>query len=342
MSTLDGPQSKVIGVIAGRGEYPILLAERLVDAGKRVAVAGIRGQFRGGMPLGYGPVETFPLGAISATARFLRQNDASLTFMAGGIRRAGAWRSARPDLRGLFHLPRALFRGDDYLLRAVAAELARLGVSIGNPSAWLEDLFAGSGPLAGPEPDATIRADIEIAWNAARDVGRADRGQAVVVHRGRVVGREGRAGTDALLAKAPGPGAVLAKTVKPGQDRRFDMPAIGPSTVRVASMVGVRAIAVEANGVLLLRKQRVIELCDARRISLVGVSAITLRSSPTSSERSADTVETSGRKVRAHELLRSPDTLDQFDLIREQTPRDRRRLGRDPSHGVDGSPKARA
>jgi DUF1009 family protein len=92
----------------------------------------------------------------------------------------------------------------------------------------------------------------------------------VIAHRGRIVGREGRAGTDALLARAPGPGAVLAKAVKPGQDRRFDMPAIGPSTIIIAERVGLRAIAVEQGGVLLLRKPRVLELCQERGVSLVG------------------------------------------------------------------------
>lgn len=268
---MNAPQGSTVGVIAGRGLYPVELAERLTHAGERVAVAGIRGQFTGRAPRGCEAFEAIPLGALGELARFFTDRGVSRAFMAGGVRRRGAWRSARPDLRGLALLPRALLGGDDGLLRAVAGELAVLGVEIGDPSPFLEDLFAGQGLLAGSELDDGGRADVELAWSEALRLGRADRGQAVVVHRGRVVGREGRGGTDALLARAPGPGAVLAKAVKPGQDRRFDMPAIGPSTILVASQVGMRAIALEAGGVLLLRRERVLELCDERSVSLVGV-----------------------------------------------------------------------
>ncbi|MBW2277113.1 MAG: UDP-2,3-diacylglucosamine diphosphatase LpxI [Deltaproteobacteria bacterium] len=261
----------VFGILAGRGEYPIILSERLVSAGKRVVIAGTRGQYSGWAPEGCGAVAMMPLGAIGAVARFFGDNGASRAFMAGGVRRRGAWRSARPDLHGLALIPRALLGGDDGLLTALAEELARLGVEVCDPSSFLGGLFAGEGLLAGPELDPEDRGAVELAWRAARDLGRTGRGQAVVVHRGVVVGREGRAGTDALLARAPGPGAVLAKAVKPGQDRRFDMPAIGPSTIIVASLVGVRAIAVETGGVLLLRKERVLELCEERGVSLVGL-----------------------------------------------------------------------
>jgi DUF1009 family protein len=265
------PHGEVVGVLAGRGDYPAILAERLVRAGKRVAIAGIRGQFSGPAPDGAADFETIPLGAIGRVGRFFSDRGATVAFMAGGVLRRGAWRSVRLDLRALMLLPRALVGGDDGLLRAVADELARLGVEVGDPSSFLDDLFAGEGLLAGPDVDGAVLADIGVARREALELGLADRGQSVVVYRGRVVGREGRAGTDALVAGAPGPGAVLAKAVKPGQDRRFDMPAIGPSTILLAAMVGLRAIAVEAGGVLLLRKERVLELCQERGVSLVGL-----------------------------------------------------------------------
>lgn len=270
------PRREVVGVLAGRGEYPAILAERLARAGNRVVLAGIRGQFTGRVPEAAAEFEPVSLGAIGAVGRFFRGHGATLAFMAGGVRRRGAWRSARPDLRAIRLVPRALLGGDDGLLRAVADELAGLGVEIGDPSPFLGDLFAGEGVLAGPAIDGTISRDVDLAWRAALDLGRSDLGQSVVVYRGRVIGREGRAGTDALLSAAPGPGAVMAKAVKPGQDRRFDMPAIGPSTILVGSMVGLRAIAVEAGGVLLLRKERVLELCEERGVSLVGLRTLEL------------------------------------------------------------------
>jgi len=270
MSAAARPRREVVGVLAGRGEYPVILAERLERAGRRVAIAGIRGQFSGRVPDGCAAFEAVPLGALGRVARFFLEHGATTVFMAGGVRRRGAWRSARPDLRALALLPRALVGGDDGLLRAVADTLGRLGIGIGDPSPFLAGSFVGEGLLAGPSIDTAAVADLELAWREARRLGHADRGQAVTVYRGRVVGREGREGTDALLARVPGPGAVLAKTVKPKQDRRFDMPVIGPSTIIVASMVGLRAIAVEQGGVLLLRERRVLDLCEERGVSLVG------------------------------------------------------------------------
>jgi DUF1009 family protein len=111
---------------------------------------------------------------------------------------------------------------------------------------------------------------MDLALEAARALGRGGSGQATLAYRGRLVGAEGRAGTDALIAGAPGPGAVLAKAVKPGQDRRFDLPAVGPSTALLGSAVGLRGIAVEAGGVLLLERRRLIDICDRHRITLEG------------------------------------------------------------------------
>jgi DUF1009 family protein len=265
------PRERVVGVLAGRGDYPQILIEKILAAGLRVALVGIRGQFSGRVPAGVSAAGTVPLGDIGAVARFFLECGATRAFMAGGVRRSGAWRDVRPDLRGLALLPRAVLGGDDGLLRALADRFAGLGVEIGDPSEFLTDLFAPRGAIAGPRLADAARDDLELAWSAAIEHGSAGRGQAVLVHRGRVVDREDRAGTDALLARAPGPGAVMAKAVKPGQDRRFDMPVIGPSTIIVASLVGVRAIAVEAGGVLLLGKGRVLELCEERGVSLVGI-----------------------------------------------------------------------
>ncbi len=100
-----------------------------------------------------------------------------------------------------------------------------------------------------------------------------DGGQAVVSFRGRIVSVEGRAGTDALISSAPGPGAVLVKVVKPGQDRRFDLPSLGPSSVICASMVGIRAIGIEAGGVLLFNKEKILTLCNRLGISLLGFTS---------------------------------------------------------------------
>src|ERR1044072_8850253 len=101
-------------------------------------------------------------------------------------------------------------------------------------------------------PDAAALRDIAIGFQAARDLGAQDRGQGVVVRAGAVIGREDRAGTDALLARrrnpARGRSGVLVKVTKPTQDRRVDLPAIGLRTVEAAAEAGLAGIAGEAGG----------------------------------------------------------------------------------------------
>jgi DUF1009 family protein len=260
-----------LGLLAGRGTMPLLLAGRLAAAGSRVAVAALAGQADAGRFAFCEAARTVPVGAIGAAARFFLEHGVQRTYFAGGVRRAGLLGRFRPDRHAAALLPGALFGGDDGLLGLVARRFERLGVPIGDPAEHLVDLLAGAGLIAGPQPDSAVARDLEVARRAAFAVGSRDRGQAALAFHGRPAGAEGRDGTDALLAAAPGPGAVLVKICKPGQDLRFDRPAIGPATVLVGRRVGLAAIGVEAGGCLVLEPDRVRALCDAHRISLVGL-----------------------------------------------------------------------
>jgi DUF1009 family protein len=260
-----------VGILAGRGRYPYLLAQRIVAMENPVVVAGIEGQFSGNLPPGCGPRASFPLGALGRTAQFFRSCGVRRIYFAGGIDRKGGLLSARPDRHALTLLLRAFVNGDDKLLRMAAKTMRRLGIAVEDPAPILQDLLTPKGLVAGPTPSVHTKTNIAIAWKAAKRLGLRDLGQAATAYDGKVVGLEDRRGTDALLAAAPGPGAVLAKTVKPFQDRRFDLPAIGPSTILIAKAVGLRAIAAEAGGVLLLERDRLISLCQRHNISLVGI-----------------------------------------------------------------------
>jgi DUF1009 family protein len=257
----DPPGPGTAGVLAGNGVYPALLARRLVQAGQKVVVAGIRGQTDESLATSVNGFEFFALGAINKTATYFKRNGARRIYLAGGVRRPVAWRRARPDRAALGIIVRNLTAGDDVLLRGVANAFEARGLIVGDPRPFLKDLLADNGRLAGPPIDASTSTDIEVAWRAAKVHGSKDRGQAAIALRGEVAGLEGRAGTDALLVKV----------VKPGQDPRFDMPAIGPATVEHAHRSAVRAIAVEAGGVLLLERDRLLDACNRHDLSLIGL-----------------------------------------------------------------------
>ncbi len=267
------PDGAPVGVLAGNGTYPGMLASRLAAFGHRVVVAGLAGQFRGDLPDECGPHAVFPIGAFGATSRFFLRHDVRHIFLAGGVNRSDAWRFSRPDRHALGLLTSVLAARDDRLLRAVSQVMRKLGLEVCDPAPYIGELLAGEGLLAGPEPRSAALENIEIARAAALDVGRMDMGQAAIVFRNAVVATEDRRGTDALLTGAPGPGAVLAKMVKPGQDTRFDRPAVGPSTARHAADVGLAAIAVQAGGVLLLERDRLFCICHESKISLIGIAA---------------------------------------------------------------------
>lgn len=119
-------------------------------------------------------------------------------------------------------------------------------------------------------------ADIVRGVAVVRALGAADVGQACVVQQGIVLALEAIEGTDAMLARAgalarPGPGGVLVKLVKPGQDRRADLPAIGPGTVLAAAAAGLRGIAFEAGGTILTDRPALVQAADDARLFLIGI-----------------------------------------------------------------------
>jgi len=140
----------------------------------------------------------------------------------------------------------------------------------------LGDLLAPLGPLGRERPDAAAEADIAVGLAAAQAHGARDLGQAVVVRAGSVVGVEDAAGTDALIrrcAAAPheARNGVLVKMTKPHQERRVDLPAIGPATIAAAAAAGLSGIAIEAGATLVLDRAAVIAAADHAGMFVVGI-----------------------------------------------------------------------
>jgi hypothetical protein len=199
--------------------------------------------------------------------------------MAGRMRRPSLV-SLRPDLWALRFLLRhcGLKRGDDALLRALIEALGEEGFTVVGVDSLLPDLVAQAGVLGAVQPDAAALADVRLGVEAALSIGARDVGQAAVARRGRVIGREGREGTDAMLAACAGerpgtPSGVLVKMAKPGQERRVDLPAIGPGTIAAAARAGLAGIAVEAGGALLVERDGLIAAADAAGLFVIGVEA---------------------------------------------------------------------
>lgn len=249
-----------LGIVAGGGELPLRVARAALASGRPVFAAVIEG-WADPAPWRDLPHLHAPLGAVGRVLEAFRARGVRQLVLAGAARRPSML-GLRLDATGIrlaARLGRAVFLGDDGLLRAIARVLAEEGLEVVAPHAILADLLPAAGLLTagGPAPDAAARADIARGIAVCRALGAADVGQAVVVQQGLVLGVEAIEGTDALLARCAGlrregPGGVLVKLAKPGQDRRLDLPGIGPSTVAGAAAAGLRGIAVEAGATILV------------------------------------------------------------------------------------------
>ena len=168
--------------------------------------------------------------------------------------------------------------GDDGLLAAIVKELEIEGFRVVGADGILRSALAPAGLIGRMAPDELAQQDLVHAVKVARALGALDIGQAVVVQQGVVLAVEAAEGTAALLARAKmlaldGPGGVLVKLAKPGQERRADLPTIGPETLEQAGAAGLRGIAVEAGATLILDREATVAAADARGLFLIGLTA---------------------------------------------------------------------
>ena len=267
-----------LAILAGGGDFPALVAATARAQGREVIVAAIRGEADTS-------IEAFPhrwigRGQLGTVLRLFRDAGARDLVIVGGIRDRRLPRLSELDFGAVVEFLRnlrILRRGDDSLLRKIAHIFERRGLRIVGAGEVAPDLLMPAGALGHLLPDHIALADIERGIAAAREHGARDLGQAVIVVGGRVVAREGREGTDAMLAahaatRRPGEarGGVLVKLPKPIQDLRLDMPAIGRGTVEAAAAAGRAGRAVEAGGTLVADAARVGAAADAAGLWLWG------------------------------------------------------------------------
>jgi DUF1009 family protein len=195
--------------------------------------------------------------------------------MLGAITKKRFFADAMLDATGLRVLARVAVRSDDNLLRAMARFLEEQGVPITDPTPFLQDRLAPEGIFGKQQPTAEELEDARYGLELARGIGRLDLGQTVVVKDRVALAVEALEGTDACIRRggelARSGGFVVAKAVKPHQDRRFDLPAVGPDTVETLRAAKGRVLAVEAGATLVMDLERMAEQADRAKIVLLGL-----------------------------------------------------------------------
>ncbi len=271
------PAAGTLAIVAGGGEIPALAIEACERAGRPYFVFALEGH--ADHPAVFAARhEVIRIGAAGRFVKRAREEGVGDVVMIGRVRRP-ALRQIRPDARAAAFVARFAVKslGDDGLLRAVAAELERFGFRVVGIQDIVAGLLAPAGTLSRTGPDEQAQRDIARGLEIARSLGNLDVGQAVVVQQALVLGVEAIEGTDALLERCAGfrrdgPGGVLVKIRKSRQDRRIDLPTVGAATVENAAAAGLRGIAVEAGGTLLVNREAVVAAADKAGLFLVGLA----------------------------------------------------------------------
>lgn len=265
-----------LGIVAGSGSLPRKVIEAARGQGRDCFVVGFPDQ-TDPETLAAAPSMLSRLGAAGAMVRRMKQEGVEDLVLAGAIRRP-TLAQLKPDWLAAKVMARASVRalGDDGLLRAVIREIEAQGFRVLAAQDVTGDLLMTAGLHGRNRPDGVARKDIERGLEVAAALGRVDVGQSVIVQQELVLGVEAIEGTDALIARCaalarPGPGGVLVKTMKPGQERRADLPTVGPQTVVRAAEGGLRGIAVQAGAALLLDRAQAVAEADRRGLFLLGV-----------------------------------------------------------------------
>lgn len=266
--------TEVVGLIAGNGVLPALVAKSLKAKGFSVHAVAHRGETDTALAQDVDSMAWVHVGQLGAIAESFVGRGVRRATMAGGIGRNFKWTKLRPD-RGAFKAAMGVRRfTDDALLRHAAQWLGSQGITLVPATEFVEHIAAGAGLLAGPPLSRREEEDVRLGFDVARLLGQADVGQSVVVKEGMVLAVEALEGTDACIRRAAelgGKGAVVVKRFKPHQDVRFDVPAVGSVTLEVMREAGARVLAIEAHRTLLLDAETVFRWAPALGISVLGV-----------------------------------------------------------------------
>lgn len=271
-----------MGLLAGWGDYPFVVADALQQQGIEVVGVGIRGHVESELEEHCQVYREFAIGRLGAAIRFMKRHRVTAATMAGKVHkemlfRRGAWGELLPDWEALRAFGSHWITGtgdrrDDTLITAAVDAFSRHGIHFAPATDFVPDLLVKEGVLVG-RLSRWQRMDVEFGWQHAKQLGGLDIGQTVVVKRKAILAVEAIEGTDRCIERAgelcPRGGFTVVKVAKPEQDMRFDVPTIGIGTMRQIAAAGGSVLAVEADRTILIDKPATLDFARRHRITLV-------------------------------------------------------------------------
>ena len=278
-----GTPVRRVGLLAGSGRYPIAFAEAARKRGISIFGIGVLGMADDALADVCDHYTTTPLGRIGRVIRLFKRARISRAVMAGKIEKTVLFHPYRwirhlPDWRAIHMLLRfAHDRRDDTLLLAVVREMERDNITFEPATNYCPELLVKHGFLTRRKPSPSQWRDIKFGWETAKELGRLDIGQTVIVNDTAVIAVEAIEGTDAAIRRAGTlcrrGGFTVVKVAKPQQDMRFDVPTIGVQTIQSMREAGGRVLAIESEMTILLDQGDVIQLADKLGIAIVSLKA---------------------------------------------------------------------
>jgi DUF1009 family protein len=263
------------GLIAGNGKFPFLVLEAARSQGIDMVVAAIKEETFPEIEQHARTVHWMSLGQLGKLIRTFKSEGVNRAVMAGQVKHKQIFSGIIPDLKMIQLLARLATKNTDSLIGAVAKLLEDEGIHLMDSTAFLRPLLPEPGVLTRRQPSEEEKKDLDYGYKIARELGRLDLGQSVVVSDGACVAIEAMEGTDAIIERAAGlvNGRALrvVKLAKPNQDLRFDVPVIGPATVRLMARLKASALAIEARKTLMIDRDELIGVADRENVVIVAM-----------------------------------------------------------------------
>ena len=277
MTTSAPTNGKRIGLIAGNGRFPIIFADNARKLGYFVSAVAHIGEAEPELEQHVDRIHWIKIGQLNKLINAFKTDGIQQAVMLGGVKKTHVFTTVRPDLRAVALFARVALWKDDDILREIAAEIERAGITICESTFGLEGILVEEGTLTSRAPTKKEWDDIRYGWEVAHEIGRLDIGQCVVIKDKVVVAVEAVEGTDGAIkrgGKLAKDGAVVVKRCKPQQDLRFDLPAVGPRTIEIMASVNASVLAVEAGRTILLDREIMLDMARSAGIAIVGIAKL--------------------------------------------------------------------
>jgi len=271
-----------LGLIAGEGRLPFLVAAGAKQAGLKVICIGLADNAEPSLAEEVDVFYEVALARPGSWIRKLKKHGVTRTIIAGRVAKGRIftpWRILHylPDWRAFriwYWRLRGKGKQNDMVLSALAEELASGGIVLENSTMYCREHIAAAGAMTKHKPSLSVENDIEFGWELVKKLGEVDIGQAIAVKEREVIAVEAIEGTAAMIERAgqfcQSGGWTLIKVSKPNQDMRFDVPCVGPDTIRSLAENGAKCLVVEADKTIIIDKPETIRLADELGIAIFG------------------------------------------------------------------------